>query len=130
MGPSTAIKQGLYEAIAGMGVKTYAVRPQAVDGGDNADYPHIQIGFVAISAYDHSTGNGHDFTARIYTRWRGSSEAPGMAIQDAMYDRIHHGVINITGFKVLSFERQTTNITHLQGSFEGLCEYHGLIVAA
>lgn len=130
MGANTSIKAGLYEAVAGLGFTTYTVNPQATDGGATATFPHVQIGVVAISQFDTFSDHGHDFTARIYTRWRGFTEAPGLAIQDALYDRLHHGAINIDGFRLILLERQASNVTAYEGSFEGLCEYHGIITTA
>ena len=79
------------------------------------------------SVWDTNSSNGFDFTARIYTRWRGGSEAIGLAMQDALYDRLHHGTLEIDGYSLILLERQTTSTTRLDGSFTGLCEYHALI---
>jgi hypothetical protein len=127
MGASPATKAALYEAIAGLGFTTYTVTPQATDGGADAAFPHVQIGAVVQSVWDTNSDNGFDFTARIYTRWRGSSEAVGLAMQDAIYARLHHGTITITGYQLIFLERQMSSTTRLDGSFTGLCEYHALI---
>jgi hypothetical protein len=127
MGAATNVKAALYEAIAGLGFATYTVVPQASDGGDSAAFPHVQIGTVVQSEWDTFTENGFDFTARVFTRWVGRDEQPGLMIQDAIYDRLHHGALEIDGYTLVLFERQVTSTTQLDGSFTGVCEYHGLI---
>lgn len=127
MGALQATKTALYEAIAGLGFTTYTVPPQATDGGADAAFPHVQIGAVVQSPFDTFSDNGFDFTARIYTRWRGGSEAVGLAMQDAIYDRLHHGALSIDGYSLILLERQMSSTTRLDGSFTGLCEYHALI---
>lgn len=127
MGALQATKTALYEAIAGLGFTTYTVLPQVTDGGAAAEFPHVHIGAVVQSVWDTNSDNGFDFTARIYTRWRGGSETPGLAMQDAIYDRLHHGALTLTGYRLIFLERQTTSTTQLDGSFTGLCEYHALI---
>lgn len=127
MGASVEIKQGLYTAINGLGYTTYTVTPQLADGGADVDWPHVQIGAVVHSVWDTNTENGFDFTARIYTRWRGGSEKPGLLIQDAIYAALHHQSITITGYRLILLERQSSSTTRLDGSFTGLCEYHALI---
>jgi hypothetical protein len=127
MGAATAVKAALFEAIAGLGFTTYTVIPQAADGGDNAQYPHVQIGTVVASAFDDNTTNGFDLTARIYTRWRGHKEQDGTLIQDALYDRLHRGALEINGYSLILMDRQLTSVTQLGGSFTGLCEYRALI---
>ena len=127
MGAAQATKQAIYEAIAELGFTTYTVTPQATDGGADAAFPHVQIGAVVHSPFDTNSDNGFDFTARIYTRWRGGSEAVGLAMQDAIYDRLHHGALSIDGYSLIFLERQMSSTTRLDGSFTGLCEYHALI---
>lgn len=127
MGALQATETALYEAIAGLGFTTYSVLPQVADGGAAADFPHVHIGAVVQSAWDTNSDNGFDFTARIYTRWRGGSKAPGLAMQDAIYDRLHYGALSITGYSLILLERQMSDVTPLDGSFTGLCEYHALI---
>lgn len=127
MGAAQATKAALYEAIAELGWPTYTVTPQLVDGGAATDWPHVQIGAVVHSDYDTNSRDGFDFTARIYTRWRGQSEAPGLAMQDALYERLHHGALDINGYSLILLERQMSAVTPLEGSFTGLCEYHALI---
>lgn len=127
MGAAQATKAALYEAIAGLGLTTYTVTPQATDGGSDAAWPHVQIGTVVHSAWDTNSDNGFDFTARVFTRWRGQSEVMGLAMQDLIYHRLHHGALDITGYRLLLLERQSSSTTRLDGSFTGLCEYHALI---
>lgn len=127
MGAAQATKQALYEAVAGLGFTTYSVPPQLQNGGDDTSWPYIQIGAVVHSGWDTNSDNGFDFTARIYTRWRGGSEATGLAMQDAVYNRLHHGALDITGYSLILLERQMSSTTQLDGSFTGLCEYHALI---
>lgn len=127
MGALQATKIALYEAIAGLGFTTYTVTPQATDGGSDTAFPHVQIGTVVQSVWDNNSRDGFDFTARIYTRWRGGSEAIGLAMQDQIYDRLHHGALSIDGYSLILLERQSSSTTRLDGSFTGLCEYHALI---
>jgi hypothetical protein len=124
---ASAIKTALYEAIAGLGFTTYTVTPQASDGGDASQFPHIQIGTVVASEWDTNTENGFDFTARIHTRWRGRDEEPGLLMQDEIYTRLHHGALDIQGYQLILLERQVTSVDPMQGSFDGVCEYHGII---
>ena len=127
MGALQATKTALYEAIASLGFTTYTVTPQATDGGADAAFPHVQIGAVVQSVWDTNSSDGFDFTARIYTRWRGGSEAIGLAMQDEIYARLHHGALSIDGYSLVLLERQASSTTRLDGSFQGLCEYHALI---
>lgn len=127
MGAAQATKRALYEAIAGLGFTTYTVTPQLADGGSATDWPHVQIGAVVHSPWDTNSDNGFDFVARIYTRWRGQSETTGLAMQDAIYERLHNGALDITGYSLILLERQMSAVTPLEGSFTGLCEYHALI---
>lgn len=127
MGAMQATKAALYEAIAGLGFTTFTVNPQLSDGGADTNFPHVQIGAVVHSVWDTDTENGFDFIARIYTRWRGHSETVGLAMQDAIYERLHHGALDITGYRLILLERQRSDVTPLDGSFVGLCEYHALI---
>ena len=127
MGANTAVKTALYTAIAGLGYTTYTVNPQLADGGADADWPHVQIGVVAMSRADTHTELGFDFTVRIHTRWRGGSESPGLAMQDAIYALLHNGTLAITGYSLILLERQMSATTPLDGSFSGVCEYHALI---
>lgn len=127
MGASTAVKAALYEAIAGLGFTTYTVPLQAADGGSDAAFPYVRIGAVVHSPFDTNSDNGFDFTARIYTHWRGRDEQPGTLIQDAIYDRLHHGALDITGYRLILLHRQASSTTPAEGSFTGLCEYRALI---
>jgi len=131
MGISAALPAALYEAISGLGITTYTVRPQASDGADTAVYPHIQIGALVMSVWDTMSDDGHDFTVRVHTRWRGGSELPGREIQDSIYGVLHHGPLNIDGYRLIFLERQNSDVTRLpDGSFNGVCEYHGLVETA
>lgn len=127
MSASQATKQALYEAIAELGFPTYTVTPQVANGGSDVEWPHIQIGAVVHAPFDTNSSDGFDFIARVYTRWRGQSETTGLAMQDAIYDRLHHGALDITGYSLILLERQMSAVTPLEGSFTGLCEYHALI---
>ena len=130
MGANAAVKIALYEAISGLGLTTYTANPQLADGGSDVDYPHVQIGVIAVSRSDTHTEAGFDFTARIHTRWRGGSEMPGLVMQDAIYDRLHNGSVDIAGYSLILLERQMSATTPLDGSFSGVCEYHALITEA
>lgn len=127
MGATAAVKTALYEAIALLGYTTYTTVPQAADGGDASQFPHVQIGMVAMSPFDTNSDNGMDITARIHTRWRGRDELPGLLIQDALYDRLHRGALDIDGYSLILMDRQMTSVTSLEGSFTGICEYRALI---
>lgn len=127
MGASVAVKTALYEAIAGLGYTTYTALPQSSDGGSDADFPHVQIGVVTYSPADTFSDSGFDLTARIHTRWRGGSEAPGLAMQDAIYALLHRGGLSITGYSLILMDRQMSATTPLDGSFSGVCEYRALI---
>ena len=127
MGASEAVKTALYNAVNELGYSTYTVVPQLADGGSDTDWPHVQIGAVTHSMWDTNDNPGFDFTARIYTRWRGGDEMPGLAIQDAIYGRLHRGALTITGYSLILLERQLSVVTPLEGSFSGVCEYRALI---
>ena len=127
MSGAVAVKAALYEAVAALGFTTYTVPPQRVDGGADVGWPHVQIGIVTLSQDDTNTESGFEVTARIHTRWRGGSETPGLAMQDAIYGRLHRGTLSIDGYSLILMDRQMSATTPLEGSFAGVCEYRALI---
>ena len=130
MSASVAVQDALVAALTEVGPVVYVVRPQAANGGSDAVYPHIQIGAVIFAPWDTFTETGHDFVARIHTRWRGENQLTGSAIQDAIYARLHRTTdIHMDGFSSILLTRETSFVTPNDGGFEGICEYRGLLQA-
>lgn len=123
----TALFDALVTALA-PDVPVWSVPPQATDGGSAAPFPHVQIGALVIVPWDTHSETGHDFTVRMHTRWRARAEAEGRAIQDAIYDALHNGELLVDGGETVLLQRQSTTVLALpDGSFDGICEYRGLI---
>lgn len=130
MGAVVAVQDALWKALGELGLTVYTKRPQASDGGDPAVYPHIEISKPVFAQYDTQTENGHDYVVRIFTRWQGDNDLVGEEIQDAVYDRLHRATdLDVAGFTSVLIDRQTSFVTPLDGLFEGVCEYRGLIQA-
>lgn len=130
MGGSEAILTALYDALvtALPGVQVWSTVPQASDGGAVSAFPYVQIGAIVILPWDTHSETGHDFTARVHTRWRAASEDAGRIIQDAIYDALHNGTLLIDGGATVLLQRQSTTVMALpDGDFDGVCEYRGLI---
>lgn len=126
------LQQALYGAmlsdaqIEGTGANIYDDPPQAANGGDLAEFPHIAIGAVVIAEWDTVSELGFDFALRIHTRSRSSGMAETKVIQGAIYERLHRGTLELSHFRVIDMQRQVSDVTRVaDGSFHGVCEYRG-----
>jgi len=123
----TAWQAALVDKLAGIGKPVYAVRPQAADGGSDADYPHIHLDPPVATAWDTSTEDGRDIVQRVHVRWRGQSLVPGQQLMAEVYDLLHHGDLQMTGWRLVLLQFEQEFVTDLGGSFDGVCEYRGLV---
>lgn len=123
-----AIQQGLFEALTGIGLTVYDVMPQLSDGGSIATYPCVTIGTIVLAPWDTKERLGFDFIARIHSYSRSTSMREGKGIQSSIYQRLHRGVIAVTGYRLVDLLRETSDVMRLaDGSFHGVCEFRGLI---
>lgn len=130
MSAETAVQAALYTALSGAGLTTYDVAPQASDGGSTASWPYVEVGFTALTEWDTCDWLGHEFTARIHTRSRSGSMAEAKGIQGTIYTTLHRHELTMTGQTNVSLTRQTSMCDRApDGTFHGVCEYHGLIKA-
>lgn len=128
MGPSEAIASALFDALGQTGLTVYAVKPQAADGGTATEYPFVHIGIIDLREHDTSTDNGIDFLARIHSRWRGSSRTVGHQMQDTIYQFLHHATLSVDNAHQYFLARESSTVLDLpDGTFDGICEYRGLI---
>jgi hypothetical protein len=103
------------------------VAPQLADGGAATDYPRVDFGPLILAPWDTFDAKGMDFTIRLHVRWRGGSLEPGLAMQHAIYERLHRGDLTLDGWYLVKLDRESSSVTRLDGSFDGICEYRGLI---
>jgi hypothetical protein len=129
MGPSEAIRSALFDALGQTGLNVHSVAPQAADGGSAASFPYAHIGAIVMAEWDTDTTTGHNFTARIHSRWRGMSQTPGAQMQDTIYQFLHLSTLAIdNGLNVL-FRRTGSTVLQLPDhSWDGVDDYSGLIV--
>lgn len=124
-------QKAFYDALTALSIQAYDSAPQQEDGASLAVFPCVEVGAIVMAPMDTKDKNGFDFVARLHTRSRSSSMKETKEIQSAMYDRFHHGDLNITGFRCILLRRETSDVTRAaDGSFHGVCEYRGLIEAA
>lgn len=128
MSAETAIQGALYSALSGLGLTVVDVGKQAADGSTCTLYPYVEVGMIVIGPFDTSSETGFDFLARIHTRSRSGSMEEAKLIQGQIYDRLHRGAINVSGYKLITIQRERSEMLNApDGSFHGVCEYRGLI---
>lgn len=123
------VQNALHLAVLELGFNAFTVGPQSADGGSDGPFPWIEIHDPIFAPWDTFTELGHDFVVRIETRWRGGSKNPGKAMQSAIYRRLHRtSQLVMAGFRSILLHRELSFVTRLpDGSFSGVCEYHGLL---
>ena len=130
MSAETAIQAALKGVLEGIGLTVYDRAPQADDGGSDASWPYVTIGYTALSEWDTFTETGFEFTARLHTRSRSGSFAEAKTIQGQMYAALHRIPMTITGFRSVVLIRQSSDCTDApDDTIHGVCEYRGLIQA-
>lgn len=122
------LQRALYLAISGLGYTTYDSAPQAADGGSTANWPYVEIGFISLAPFDTANSTGFDAAARIHTRSKSGSMAECKTLQGAVYDRLHRGVLAVTGHATVTVEREMTQCDRMPDkTFHGVCEYRVLL---
>lgn len=128
MGAEVEVQRALYNALTALGLRVYDAAPQAADGGDQGEFPYVDIGVIAFADFDTKDRNGFDFVARLHTRSRSGSMLETKTIQGQIYAALHNGSLAITGFNSVLLRRELSDVTRAaDGSFHGVCEYRGLI---
>ena len=118
----------LFSALSAIDLRVYDIAPQQANGASLATFPYVEIGAIVMAPMDTKERNGFDFVARIHTRSRSASMKEAKEIQGAIYARLHHGDLTITGQRLILLRRETSDVTRAaDGSFHGICEYRGLI---
>ena len=118
----------LFSALSAIDLRVYDSAPQQANGASLATFPYVEIGAIVMAPMDTKERNGFDFVARIHTRSRSASMKEAKEIQGAIYARLHHGDLTITGQRLILLRRETSDVTRAaDGSFHGICEYRGLI---
>lgn len=124
-GHRRALQKALYDAVSTLGYRTYDAAPQVVGGGG---FPYVEIGQIAIAQFDTDTSTGFDYVARIHVRSASTAMAEAADIQDAIYDRLHNGVIAVDGYQSILLQRESSDILRTaENTIHGVCEYRGLI---
>lgn len=122
------VQKALFSAVEALGIRAYDSAPQSADGASLAVFPYVEVGAVVMAPMDAKDRNGFDFVARIHTRSRSQSMKEAKDTQGAMYARLHHGDLTISGQRLILLRRETSDVTRAaDGSFHGICEYRGLI---
>ena len=122
------LQAALFSALGALTLRVYDSAPQQADGASLAVFPYVEVGAIVMSPMDTKERNGFDFVARIHTRSRSASMKEAKDIQGAIYARLHHGDLTITGQRLILLRRETSDVTRAaDGSFHGICEYRGLI---
>ena len=118
----------LFSALSAIDLRVYDSAPQQANGASLAVFPYVEVGAIVMAPMDTKERNGFDFVARIHTRSRSASMKAAKEIQGAIYARLHHGDLTITGQRLILLRRETSDVTRAaDGSFHGICEYRGLI---
>jgi hypothetical protein len=121
-------QKALFNALDGIGLRVYDAAPQAADGASTAVFPYVEVGAIVMGEFDTNTETGFDFVARIHTRSRSASMKECKDIQGQIYDRLHRGVITVTGYNAITLQREQSFCERVaDNSFHGICEYRGLI---
>lgn len=128
MSAEIELQRGLFLAISGLGYTTYDSAPQAADGGSTANWPYVEVGFISLAPFDTANSTGFDAVARIHTRSKSGSMAEAKTIQAAIYDRLHRGVLAVTGFLTVTVQRELTKCDRMPDkTFHGVCEYRVML---
>lgn len=119
------IQRALFQAISALGFQAHDVAPQR--SGDEG-FPFVEVGAIVLAPMDTKDRNGFDFVARVHTRSRAHDMGAVKEIQGALYARLHHGDLAITGYRTVLLRREMSDcIREAGGSLHGVCEYRGLI---
>ena len=124
-GHRRALQKALYEAVSPLGFKTYDAAPQVKGGGG---FPYVEIGQIVMAEFDTDTSNGFDYAVRVHVRSASNAMAETADIQDAIYDRLHNGVLEVDGYQSILIQRESSDIMRTaENTIHGVCEYRGLI---
>lgn len=124
MTAESAVQVALFQAIGTLGLTVHDVAPQRGAGGDL----FVTIGEVVFAPMDTKDRNGFDFVARIHVRAEAGNMLPVKDAQGLIYQRLHHGDLTITGYRLILLRREMSDvIREAQGQIHGVCEYRGLI---
>jgi Protein of unknown function (DUF3168) len=125
------VQTALYAALTTLGLRVYDFAPQAKDGASTGTFPYVEVGHIIATDWDTDTENGFNVVARVHTYSRSASAAETRGIQSQIYDRLHHGVLTVTGQTALLIMREMSDCTRqTDGSFHGVCEYRILLATA
>ncbi|MFA9232072.1 MAG: hypothetical protein ACEQSU_15210 [Microgenomates group bacterium] len=128
MAAEVEIQRSLFLAISALGYTTYDSAPQAADGGSTAGWPYVEVGFISPAPFDTANSTGFDAVARIHTRSRSASMLECKTMQGAIYDRLHRGVLAVTGFLTVTIQRELSKCDRMPDkTFHGVCEYRILL---
>lgn len=93
-----------------LSVPVYDAVPQAIDSGDDAEFPYITIGDDSFTEFDTDTSEGFDTetTVHVWSRYRGRSEVK--ELQQLIYDALHLQTIAVQGqhFVMALFQNATS----------------------
>lgn len=122
------IQKALFTALSAVGLTVVDRGRQSGNGGSDTPFPYVEVGFIVINPFDTTTETGFNYVARIHTRSRSGSMKEAKDIQGAIYDRLHRGVLSVTGYEHILIQREQSEVLDApDGSFHGVCEYRGLI---
>lgn len=135
MSAELAVQGAIYTALAaadysGATASTVTVRDAdgQLTGAPTA--PYIAVGYIILTEWDTVTETGHEFTARIHTRSPSKSMAEVKGIQGVIYNTLHRHPLTMTSQINIVLMRQTSMCDRApDGTFHGVCEYHGFIQA-
>lgn len=105
----------------------YDERPQAIDGGDVAQFPFVTMGRALFAEGDTKTKLGHDVLLRVHTWSRTGSMKEAKQIQGLIYEALHRNEPSMTGHTVVSLTRESSDTLKDGGNYHGVCEYRALI---
>lgn len=122
------LQKALFSAVSGLGYRAYDSAPQAEDGGSTATFPYVEVGAIVAAPFDTRSEVGFDAVARIHTRSRSAGMQECKTMQGVMYDRLHRGVLAVTGFNTITIQRENSFCDRMaDGTFHGVCEYRVMI---
>lgn len=122
------LQKSLFSAVSGLGFRVYDSAPQVTDGGSVATFPYVEVGAIVVAPFDTRSELGLDAIARIHTRSRSAGMQECKTMQGAMYDRLHRGVLAVSGFNTITIQRENSFCDRMaDGTFHGVCEYRVLI---
>ncbi len=122
------LQKAIFQALSGLGLTVYDAAPQAIDGGSDANWPYVEIGFISMAAFDTANSTGFDAVARIHTRSKTGSMAECKGIQGQIYERLHRGGLTLTGLQVVTMQRELSRCDRVPDStMHGVCEYRVIL---